>query len=142
MINKPQVAGRTNAKILGSATPIQHRAEKRRAKQGYQGNTLNFFTIMQNVPNRFLDQIAADWNLVLGEDEGRTEDMFDILKAKEIAQADMARKERIKEQMKEILVEKVDSESNSEILGDHAKLVEELNQVSDNPVLEVGIWKL
>jgi hypothetical protein len=43
MINKPQVAGRTNAKILGSATPIQHRAEKRRAKQGYQGNTLNFF---------------------------------------------------------------------------------------------------
>jgi hypothetical protein len=79
---------------------------------------------------------------VSGEDEGRTEDMFDILKAKEIAQADMARKERIKEQMKEILVEKVDSESNSEILGDHAKLVEELNQVSDNPVLEVGIWKL
>jgi hypothetical protein len=42
IINKP-LAGRTNAKNLGSGTPIQHRAEKRRAKQGYQGNTLKFF---------------------------------------------------------------------------------------------------
>jgi hypothetical protein len=54
----------------------------------------------------------------------------------------MARLERTLEQMKEIVVEEVDSESNSEILDDDARLVGELNQVSDNPVLEVGIWKL
>jgi hypothetical protein len=74
---------------MDSGLPIQQKAEKRRTQKDYQGINHNPFTILQKVSNKYLVKIAVHCKIDLGDNEGSIDGIIEILKAKELAQAEI-----------------------------------------------------
>lgn len=84
-----QEVGRTSARFMDSGMLIQQKAEKRRTQKYYQGINHNPFTILQKVSNKYLAKIVVHYKTDLGANEGSIDGIIEILKAKELAQAEI-----------------------------------------------------
>jgi hypothetical protein len=84
------------------------------------------------VESDHLAKIAVACDLVLGDDEGKIKECINILKAKENAQAEITRLERLKEKNKEIVIVEEAEDSEDEHLEGHALIVEELTRLEES----------
>lgn len=127
----PIQAERKSAREVGSGTPILEMAMKLKARKNLQGTAQNPFSILQNVDNDHLAKVAATCQIVLGDSAGKIDEFIDVIKAKEIAQAEITRLERAKEKEKEVVI-------MEECLEGHCVIVEELTKM-DESVQEVPL---
>jgi hypothetical protein len=138
----PIQAMRRSSRMGASTTPVQDKAEKIKASKNLQGTSQNPFTSFQTSDNSQLARIATECNLVLGSTEEEINGLINILKAKELAQAEIFRLEQAKAAVQEkVIVEEV-FDSDEEGPEGHALIVEELTKIqepiSDDLLPEVG----
>lgn len=138
----PMQAERKSTRIGESTTPVQEKAAKIKARKNLQGISNNPYTILQSISNSHLAKIAEECNLELGDDEGEIDGLIDILKAKELAQAEIFRLEKAKSAKQEAVIVEEVTDSDDEGPEGHAVIVEELtkmtNDATDDPLLVVG----
>lgn len=136
---KPRQAGRRYSRLLDNGSPVHVKAEKIKAKKNALGNKNNPFTILQSIDNSHFANIAIECDLVLGDDKNGIDEFIDILKAKELAQAEIIRFEKAKTAKSEEIIVEECSDSDEDAPGVHMGIVEELTRTTDDiPLLEAG----
>ncbi|PNT65139.1 hypothetical protein BRADI_4g37921v3 [Brachypodium distachyon] len=86
----PVRATRQSQRFPKDGVPVQERAEKRAQHKDDLTGTLFNFTVLQDVPNSELSEVALDCKVVLGGSGEEIDACLDRFKAKELAEARLA----------------------------------------------------
>lgn len=132
----PPQAERKSSRRGDNDTPVLEKAKRARANKDSQGINHNPFSVLQDIDNSHLANLAAECGIVLGDNAESIDNCIESLKAKEWAQAEISRLEKEKSQNLsnnggEITAEEDDECDEGGHIDEHVAIIEELTKIEE-----------